>query len=49
LLYTSGSAARRGYEGLLADASQSAKLRAQIATAVGRIRALKSRLAVSCR
>ena len=49
LLYTGGSAARRGYESLLADASQSAQLQAQVATAVERIRALKSRLGVACR
>jgi beta-N-acetylhexosaminidase len=48
LLYTSGSAARRGYESLLADAAQSSQLRAQVATAVGRIRALKSWLGVAC-
>jgi beta-N-acetylhexosaminidase len=48
LLYTSGSAARRGYESLLADASQSAPLRAQLAAAVERIRALKSWLGSSC-
>jgi beta-N-acetylhexosaminidase len=48
LLYTSGSAARRGYESLLADASRSAQLRAQVATAAGRIRALKRWLGTSC-
>jgi len=48
LLYTSGSAARRGYESLLSDASKSAQLRAQIATAVERISALKNWLGVTC-
>jgi beta-N-acetylhexosaminidase len=48
LLYTGGSAARRGYESLLADASASAPLRAQLAVAVERIRALKSWLGSSC-
>jgi beta-N-acetylhexosaminidase len=48
LLYTGGSAARRGYESLLADATHNAQLRAQVATAVERIRALKSWLGESC-
>ena len=48
LLYTSGPAAQRGYEGLLADASRSAPLRAQIASAVERIDALKLWLGSSC-
>jgi beta-N-acetylhexosaminidase len=48
LLYTSGSAARRGYESLLADASRSAALRARLTAAVGRIRALKGWLGSSC-
>jgi beta-N-acetylhexosaminidase len=48
LLYTSGSAARRGYESLLADASRSAPLRAQLTAAVERIRALKGWLGTSC-
>ena len=48
LLYTSGSAATRGYEGLLADATRSAALRAQIGTAVERIHALKAWLGLTC-
>jgi beta-N-acetylhexosaminidase len=48
LLYTAGSAARRGYESLLADASTSSTLRAQLTSAVGRIRALKDWLGSSC-
>jgi beta-N-acetylhexosaminidase len=48
LLYTSGSAARRGYESLLGDASTSATLRAQLTIAVERIRALKAWLGSSC-
>ena len=48
LLYTSGSAARGGYESLVADASRSAPLRARLAAAVGRIRALKNWLGSSC-
>jgi beta-N-acetylhexosaminidase len=48
LLYTSGSAARRGYESLVADATKSAPLRARLTAAVERIRALKRRLGTSC-
>jgi beta-N-acetylhexosaminidase len=48
LLYTSGSAARRGYESLLADATKSASLRAQLTTAVERTRTLKDWLGSSC-
>jgi beta-N-acetylhexosaminidase len=48
LLYTSGSAARRGYESLLGDASTSAPLRMRLAAAVERIRALKGWLGSSC-
>jgi beta-N-acetylhexosaminidase len=49
LLYTSGSAATHGYESLLADASRSAPLRAQIASAAARIQALKDWLGASCK
>jgi beta-N-acetylhexosaminidase len=48
LLYTSGSAARRGYENLLSDAEKSATLRAQLTLAAERIRALKAWLGSSC-
>jgi beta-N-acetylhexosaminidase len=48
LLYTSGSAARRGYESLLADASKSASLRTQLSAAVERIQALKDWLGSKC-
>ena len=48
LLYTSGSAARRGYESLLADAQASPLLRQQIAAAAARIQALKDWLGTSC-
>ncbi|MDX6465350.1 MAG: beta-N-acetylhexosaminidase [Gaiellaceae bacterium] len=48
LLYTSGAAATHGYESLLADASRSAPLRAQIAAAAARISALKDWLGASC-
>ena len=48
LLYTSASAARRGYESLLADAQSSPRLRQQIATAAARIQALKDWLGVGC-
>ena len=48
LLYTSASAARRGYESLLADAQSSPRLRQQIATAAARIQVLKDWLGVAC-
>jgi beta-N-acetylhexosaminidase len=48
LLYTSGSAARRGYESLLDDASRSAALRARLAAAVERIHALQDWLGARC-
>jgi beta-N-acetylhexosaminidase len=48
LLYTSASAARRGYESLLADAQASPTLRTQIAAAAARIQALKDWLGSSC-
>jgi beta-N-acetylhexosaminidase len=48
LLYTSGSAARRGYEELVAAARGSAKTRAELARAVAHIRALKSWLGRAC-
>jgi beta-N-acetylhexosaminidase len=48
LLYTSGSAARRGYESLIGDAAESATLRAQLSAAVERIRALKDWLGAGC-
>jgi beta-N-acetylhexosaminidase len=48
LLYTSASAARRGYESLLADAQQSPQLRQQIAAASARLQALKDWLGSSC-
>ena len=48
LLYTSGSAADRGYASLLRDAAGSARLRAQIAAASTRIQALKDWLGTRC-
>jgi beta-N-acetylhexosaminidase len=48
LLYTSASAARRGYESLLLDAQASPKLRTQIAAAAARLQALKDWLRLSC-
>jgi hypothetical protein len=48
LLYTSASAARRGYESLLADAQSSPRLRQQIATAAARVQVLKDWLGVGC-
>jgi beta-glucosidase-like glycosyl hydrolase len=48
LLYTSGSAADRGYATLLQDASASARLRAQVAAASARIQALKDWLGRRC-
>lgn len=48
LLYTSGSAARHGYESLLRDAQASPRLRLQIAAAAQRIQALKDWLGKSC-
>jgi beta-N-acetylhexosaminidase len=48
LLYTSASAARRGYLSLLDDAQAQPRLRAQIAAAAARLQALKSWLGKSC-
>jgi beta-N-acetylhexosaminidase len=48
LLYTSASAARQGYESLLADAQVSPRLRTQIAAAAARIQALKDWLGSGC-
>jgi beta-N-acetylhexosaminidase len=48
LLYTSGSAADRGYDSLLRDAASSARLRAQVAVASDRIGALKRWLGRRC-
>jgi hypothetical protein len=48
LLYTSGSAADRGYQSLLRDAAASVRLRAQVAAASARIRALKGWIGRSC-
>jgi beta-N-acetylhexosaminidase len=48
LLYTSGSAAGRGYESLLQDATADARLRARIAAASARIQALKDWLGATC-
>jgi beta-N-acetylhexosaminidase len=48
LLYTSASAARRGYESLLADAQASPALRQQIAAAAARIQTLKDWLGATC-
>jgi beta-N-acetylhexosaminidase len=48
LLYTSASAARQGYESLLADAQASPVLRTRIAAAAARIQALKDWLGDSC-
>jgi beta-N-acetylhexosaminidase len=48
LLYTSASAARRGYESLLADAQASPVLQQRIAAAAARIQALKEWLGSSC-
>ena len=48
LLYTSASAARRGYESLLADAQASPVLRTRIAAAAARIQSLKGWLGRSC-
>jgi beta-N-acetylhexosaminidase len=48
LLYTSGSAARQGYESLLRDARLSPQLRQQIETAGQRIQALKEWLGARC-
>jgi beta-N-acetylhexosaminidase len=48
LLYTSASAARRGYESLLADAQANPLLRKEIAAAAARIQALNAWLGNSC-
>ncbi len=48
LLYTSASAARRGYESLLADAQASPVLQQRIAAAAARVQALKEWLGSSC-
>jgi beta-N-acetylhexosaminidase len=48
LLYTSASAARRGYESLLADAQASPVLQQRIAAAAARIQALKEWLGSGC-
>jgi beta-N-acetylhexosaminidase len=48
LLYTSGSAADRGYASLLADATGSARLRAQVAAASARLQVLKDWLGERC-
>jgi beta-N-acetylhexosaminidase len=48
LLYTSASAARRGYESLLADAQASPALQQRIAAAAARIQALKEWLGSNC-
>jgi beta-N-acetylhexosaminidase len=48
LLYTSGSAAHRGYEELVGDARRSAATRAELTRAVAHINALKSWLGRSC-
>ena len=42
LLYTTTGASERGYASLLADAAASATLRAELASAGARIRALKA-------
>ncbi|HWX10091.1 MAG TPA: glycoside hydrolase family 3 N-terminal domain-containing protein, partial [Gaiellaceae bacterium] len=48
LLYTSASAADRGYASLLADVTGSASLRAKVEAASARIQALKDWLGKSC-
>jgi len=48
LLYTSASAARRGYESLLADAQANPLLRKEIAAAAARIQTLNAWLGNSC-
>jgi len=48
LLYTSATAARRGYESLLADAQADARLRQEITNAAARIQTLKDWLGVGC-
>lgn len=48
LLYTSGSAANRGYDSLLQDAAASGRLRAHVAAASARIQVLKDWLGKKC-
>jgi beta-N-acetylhexosaminidase len=48
LLYTSASAARRGYLSLLADAHARPRLRLQLASAAARLQTLKTWLGKSC-
>jgi len=48
LLYTSGSAARSGYESLLSDARSNPRLQQEIAAAAARIRALNDWLGNRC-
>jgi beta-N-acetylhexosaminidase len=48
LLYTSGSAAHAGYVQLAADAAASPGVRADVARATARVRALRRRLGRDC-